>query len=152
MILSTRLNCMRLVRCVLLVVASSFLSGCDVLPTTMGSDLTAAFSHSITSNNAKSVLRDTEVVEDNEEKTFSDPVINKYLHLFKDWKRQKETPESVFVSLELPAVMRRAYKSGKWKRLLKTENYTIYRKYQKYLKLTEPGGTPHTTSAHQRRK
>ncbi|KAE8902506.1 hypothetical protein PF003_g13448 [Phytophthora fragariae] len=33
--------------------------------------------------------------------------------------------------------MRRAYKSGKWGRLLNNENYTIYRKYQKYLKLLE---------------
>lgn len=64
-------------------------------------------------------------------------MINKYLHLFKDWAKLKESPESVFRSLELPEVMRRAYKSGKWKRLLRNENYIIYRKYQKYLKLIE---------------
>ncbi|KAE9006181.1 hypothetical protein PF005_g12892 [Phytophthora fragariae] len=134
--------------CILLTVAIAFLSSCDAFSATTSSAESKAIretsSHTKlsvnTANYPNEFVREAinKVVEDDEEeRAFSDPVINKYLHLFEDWAKLKESPESVFRSLELPQVMRRAYKSGKWGRLLNNENYTIYRKYQKYLKLLE---------------
>ncbi|EGZ21487.1 hypothetical protein PHYSODRAFT_285617 [Phytophthora sojae] len=133
--------------CVLLVVVSSLLAAWDGV--SANSDfLPTKLSHVVadsTNDGSSRLLRSGKATGNDsegdsigdEERAFDDPAITQYLSLFKDWARNKETPESVYQYFELAPRVEKAYKSGKWARLLKNEKYIVYRKYEKYLHLVK---------------